>query len=537
MEFLNKERIQDKIRLLRGKRVFTVIVSILVSVFLVAAVVTAITTIGDDVSVGNDLSVSGTITNGTWNGTTIDVAYGGTATSTAPSLGQMLIGNASGTYSYVASSSLDTSQILYDAVVDVNGNGDYTSVVTAAATEAEGATIFIKSGTYTEVADVILKNKQKLIGESKYDTIIDFNNQAYQVYANSLADGVHIRNLQVINSADTNGAIYVQTSPFSVLDNLIVRAGTTITNGIQGTSDDSVLSNSYITGFTGSAHYSARFEGNRCRIYGNRFENGYRNLRTGGNDTVVNGNIFTGSTEDAILVGSNGAVIVGNQITISSGDGVNCNGGSVTIIGNEISGGNVGVRIGGYDNNIVVGNRLIGNSISISNGADDNIILGNYLSEGKTVSSSILDSHGTIIKNNRGSDNLKERDYKRMKNTSGDSLAAGDIVIFKAVAGSSAVGEVTTTTTQGDDLVFGMAQESISNNNYGDIQTLGKTTKLKVNGTTDIAVGDFIGTYTEAGIGMKAAAGDMAIAIALEVYTTNDSSGVIDALIITPRKL
>ncbi|MDD5065227.1 MAG: hypothetical protein PHQ35_10785 [Phycisphaerae bacterium] len=68
------------------------------------------------------------------------------------------------------------------------------------------------------------------------------------------------------------------------------------------------------------------------------------------------------------------------------------------------------------------------------------------------------------------------------------------------------------------------------------VQTLGKTTLLKVDGTTDIAIGDFIGTFTTAGIGMKCSAGDMAIAIALEAYTTDDSAGVIDALLITPRK-
>ena len=38
-------------------------------------------------------------------------------------------------------------------------------------------------------------------------------------------------------------------------------------------------------------------------------------------------------------------------------------------------------------------------------------------------------------------------------------------------------------------------------------------------------------------IGMKAASGDMAVAIALEAYATDDSSGVIDALLITPRKI
>ena len=128
-----------------------------------------------------------------------------------------------------------------------------------------------------------------------------------------------------------------------------------------------------------------------------------------------------------------------------------------------------------------------------------------------------------------------------MKNTSAATINAGNVVTLKAVAAGN---EVTTTTTASDNLVFGVAAASISSNAYGYIQTSGKTTLLKVNGTTDIAVGDFITTYTTAGIGQKATAGtlgttpgDLAIAIALEAYTANDSSGVIDALIIEPRRL
>jgi len=165
---------------------------------------------------------------------------------------------------------------------------------------------------------------------------------------------------------------------------------------------------------------------------------------------------------------------------------------------------------------------------------DDNIIT--ECSFSGNTSGAINDSGvGTqITESNIGISNLFVKKHVRMKNTSGGSLVAGDLVTLKAVAAGD---EVTTTTIQGDDLVFGMAIEAINNNSYGRIQILGKTTTLKVNGVTDIAVGDFIGTFTTAKIGMKAAVGDMAIAIALEAYITDDSNGVIDALLITPRKI
>ena len=137
--------------------------------------------------------------------------------------------------------------------------------------------------------------------------------------------------------------------------------------------------------------------------------------------------------------------------------------------------------------------------------------------------------------NNGGIPSLSEKKYAKMTNTSGGVLGVGEVVVFKAVAAGD---EVTTTVNQGDDLVFGMVTANgMGSGTDGYVQTLGKTTKLKVDGTDDIAIGDFIATFTTVKISAKANAGDMAFAIALEGYTTNDSSGVIDALLITPRAI
>ncbi len=108
------------------------------------------------------------------------------------------------------------------------------------------------------------------------------------------------------------------------------------------------------------------------------------------------------------------------------------------------------------------------------------------------------------------------------------------MVILKAVAAGN---EVTTTVTGGDKKVYGMAAEIIADTAWGLVQVLGKTVLLKVNGTADIAIGDWLSTYTEAGIAKKASAGDMAFAIALEAYPTDDSAGVIKALILSPRQV
>lgn len=128
--------------------------------------------------------------------------------------------------------------------------------------------------------------------------------------------------------------------------------------------------------------------------------------------------------------------------------------------------------------------------------------------------------------------------YKRevllMKNTSGGSLSQGSVVVFKSAAGGD---EVTTTTTAGDNKVFGMVTTfgGIANNAYGYILVEGFTTKLKANGTAAISIGDYLSCYTSAGIAQKASAGQMVFAIALEAYSTADSNGVLDALLISPR--
>ena len=245
----------------------------------------------------------------------------------------------------------------------------------------------------------------------------------------------------------------------------------------------------------------------------------------------------------------------------NTGDGIDYAGGSVTrsnlTMYSSISQNNGGI---GYDINLP-GNTFVGCFASSNTGdgfedsqsnlyigctSDNNgsniewdmtsnsAIIGNSLFRNNTLSPatqmSLLNSGATSLNANGSSRNWNK--MFKMRNRSGGTLAAGDVVIFA----SNADGEsITTTTTQGDDKIFGMVLESIINNAIGNVLIEGYTTQLKVNGTTDIAVGDLLGTFTSAGIAMKAAAGDMCFAIALEAYIANDSLGVIDALLISPR--
>ena len=117
-------------------------------------------------------------------------------------------------------------------------------------------------------------------------------------------------------------------------------------------------------------------------------------------------------------------------------------------------------------------------------------------------------------------------------NGSGGDVARGDVVVYKATSDFTADVIAFTTTTTGDDgNVMGMVLDvSIPSLSVGKIQVWGPTPFLKVDGTTDIDIGHKLSAFTTAKIAQKSSGAGI-FAMALEAYTTNDSSGVIDAFI------
>lgn len=112
--------------------------------------------------------------NGSTSGTvTIDVpAITTPYTMTLPDAdgtnNQVMVTDGSGNLRYIGG-------ILYDAIVDVNGGGDYT-LLSDAVTAGE-VTIYVRKGVYDESgagSDIVLPDKAFVIGESKEGTVIDF---------------------------------------------------------------------------------------------------------------------------------------------------------------------------------------------------------------------------------------------------------------------------------------------------------------------------------------------------------------------------
>jgi parallel beta-helix repeat protein len=489
-----------------------------------------------------------------------------------------------------------TGQTLYEAIVATAG-GDYTSLgdaITAGKTK-----IFIRNGTYNENAIASATVGITITGESRSATIINmagnnftlngddftvtnlkFTSSGGLIYFGS-SDNWQVNNCWFVGTGTTTllriGGRCTFTENTVEQTNLAQNDDMIEVSGYYAQITNNMFRSSFTT--TGTAIMRIYFTTTRSQINDNFFS-----TRTGDNcdglvcsaisfnQTDICNNYFYGSggsgasLENAIdfsaLASTSDLTLVGNHIsdwdrgisiknaiacTISANHIASCKwpiyldtSESNTVTGNTLLGGgsgNVGVTItnAASDNNVVVGNNFYGCVTGISvatEGINGTIIIGNNFSGATT---SISDSGTTTqIRGNHGVGiGIKEeKSFLRMQNTSGGALAAGDVVVFKSVAAGD---QITTTTTAGDNKVFGMVADTINSTAYGYIQVLGKTVVLKVDGTTDIAIGDYLSCFTTAKIAQKASAGHMAFAIALEAYTADNSNGVIDALLVTPR--
>ncbi len=113
------------------------------------------------------------------------------------------------------------------------------------------------------------------------------------------------------------------------------------------------------------------------------------------------------------------------------------------------------------------------------------------------------------------------------------TMEYGDVVVYDEAAES----HVKHTTTDNDGKVAGVVYDVTTS--QGDslvILTSGPIEKVKVDGTTDITIGDYLSTFTTEGISQKGTVGSgTCYAIARGNYSTNDSNGEIPATIISVR--
>lgn len=415
---------------------------------------------------------------------------------------------------------------------------------------AGGGTLVLLAGIHKPTYDIVGGSKINIVGEGKDQTIIDFQNAAYSLQyvgtSSIYVSGFRIENLTVQNSSQVG--IDIQYADSFSFNKILSYSHGGIGISIQYANDFECVATTADSN-TGANWYLASAESNL-------------NLQ---NFSLINCQATNGSSYGFHFDNQSGAVtllayfsLINCQSINNGNDGLFFDGTSSTgygfarVIGfhsNQNSGASYDIDVGAYvlfsgcyageDFEIAVGgNVIIGLTIPSANISDASTSGNTYVGiSGYSITNDSVFSQfqeSTQASSSFDLTFLENRELRRAENVSGGTLAAGSVVVY---AGTTAGDEITTTTTAGDDKVCGVTAVSHNNAQYQKIIVEGKTTILKVNGTTDIAVGDFLCTYSTAGIAQKAAAGDMAFAIALEAYATNDSNGVIDALIIKPRKL
>ena len=120
-----------------------------------------------------------------------------------------------------------SGDMYYDIIIDASGNGDYTDIATATATEPAYTTFFIKDGTYTLTGHISLKEGQQLIGESKMGTILDQDETAYSIYP---ANRNVLKRFSLINGRSGGGQIYLVGDSNCILEELYIDSGVAYTS-------------------------------------------------------------------------------------------------------------------------------------------------------------------------------------------------------------------------------------------------------------------------------------------------------------------
>lgn len=257
---------------------------------------------------------------------------------------------------------------LYEAVVDVNGLGDYTTIASAIA--AGKKNIFVRKGTYIE-SMLTITSGISIVGENKYNTIIDFNSTTNYLkiegdtaeyttgtisittatatvtgsgtswLANASA-GEYIRigeDLYLIQSVDSNTSITLSSTYIGVtisgktygiaayisdvvIQNLTVKNASGANSGIRILYAQRVVVENCITTNNGTAGVKMLFSSYNCKCtgvlsYGNTY-----GISVTGRHNVIESNICT-ANQGGIYVADDATsnIFYNNTCNSNSGDG------------------------------------------------------------------------------------------------------------------------------------------------------------------------------------------------------------------------
>lgn len=432
-----------------------------------------------------------------------------------------------------------------------------------AAAKDGGGVVNIVAGTHKVNYMINLPSGVSLNGDGRDVTILDFDSTAFGIQigdGNTFVRNFKLSNFTIKNSNHATAALNIDPATGFQLDNIRITACTTTALRIRGSilftstnslidlitgkgllidvSASSVVRNFNFVGLdvldtTGTGvHVSGDSNTDADDALGNFIScrvdsgNSYGFHVSGGGETSIVFNSCdsrNNANDNWLIETSLNTLIACNGIFSTGGRGF-----VTTVAKNRLIGcnaeNNVGAGAGGAeDYDLANGTVFVANIYNITAGL---------------TGRSFLDATDKklFMAGNFGGDPVSERVIGYMDNKSGGTRAAGETVSYRQT--SNTIGDqFVSPAAYGEDYVAGMLLEETTSDNSGAVLFEGYTEILKVNGTTDIAVGDFLSAYSSGGVAAKARNGDTAFAIALEAYATDDSSGVITALLIKPRKI
>lgn len=247
--------------------------------------------------------------------------------------------------------------ILYEAVVDAAGYGDYLTIQAALA--AGKKRIFVRAGTYniSPTSFISLIGQNFIItGENKNNTIIkaeaSVDPSYYMIHIGNnvagLTNKIIIENITIDgNKANQSGA---EPSIYGIV----------IFN--QSDVKDVIIQNCNIINMLGVGFYVNSTAAKNIRIQNNYFFNGDNSgVNSFAIESLFVNNIFE-SNSSGILSMGNDNVIEGNILKSNNTNGIYIQGNRNLISGNFCkSNGNNGIHVNSGDNNLVVGNKVYAN--------------------------------------------------------------------------------------------------------------------------------------------------------------------------------
>lgn len=488
------------------------------------------------------------------------------------------IGEAINTAQALTGGNLNLKTLTIGGLVRQVAPGDDIQAAIDAANREGGGTVQLLAKTYKLTAPIQVKGKVALVGAGANLTTLDFENRSLGLSVTGSPSGSNqstyesdflISNLTITGSGATAGLDIVYAKNFRI-ENITVSSCTGIGVRIKGANNFAILnsnssSNTGHNWFMGNkaqgfnTHDCSQFILFNCIGNSSTTGDGFRldatDLNSLNPDGVKDFTIMNCTATDNGLNGfafrSNPVVEIEGIFEIGRGKFIgnntynpdsptntqNCFNIDDSVlnclfVGNSIY-GTFWIRA---NRNTFLGNSVIGTPVLV----DDNILGNTWIGNGTDSStipsvfyntlspmSYVDDSQSTTIKENRKFVVMSD------KSTPGP-IRSGFVVILGASTGTFDGDDVTTTTTNGSNKVFGMSCDSTGG--FHRVMVSGLTSSLHVlNSASSIIVGDWLSTGSSSGYAHEATTGEMAFAISLSAPTT--STAVISAVLVSPRLL